>query len=867
MNKTFLSIFLIASCLVGRSNQTAIDSLSSIISSAEGVKKINAQVELSQLKFDINPTEGLELAQLAVKECKSINNKELSSSAYLNLGILYQKTTSYTLSLYFYKKSLESKTNNEGVSKIMDNIGVVYREMCNYDSALIFHKQSMKYCETSGDVKGVAFALNSIGNVYVRKGDVQLAIEYYNKALAIRIENKYNDEVAASYENLGDAYKKINEYDKAHDYLFKSLAMRQEQRDREKEAACLNTIGNFYLQMKIYDRAREFYSRALEIRIELGNKSNIASIYNNIGTLHREVANYEKALEYFKKALEIRKQLGNKEAIATSFNSIGSLYWNKKDYAQAIEYYKLALEIRKELGEEVQIAATLKNLGIIYKDKSEYEKALDYYQQSLDIYMKIKDYTGLAYIQNLKGNLFKKNKNYDKSIEFYKNAYSIYKEYKQRKELSSVANNLGEVCNLNKQPQASIQYYNLALDISKEIRDKEQAKSAALGLSESYKIVGNCAKSLEFYTIYSAYKDSIQVDMNKKRIAEIEFEGTLKLKDNEITNQKLKITEKETKIKQQYLFILGIILIAILVVIFTIIVLFQFSQKKKAYTLLAEKGLQLADANSLLGEKNRELGIKNDQITDSITYAKRIQEAILPTSEAMNASFPLHFILYRPKEIVSGDFFWLSEQDGCTYIAVVDCTGHGVPGAFMSMIGNTLLNEIVNGRKVSNTAEILTKLDEAIIVALKQNTMADKRQEDGMDISLCKIDRKNDTIEFSAANHKLVTVQDGILKTFEGDGYPIGGMVKIKLRKNAQRTSTIIPIVKGLRVYMHSDGYIDQFGGANDERFKTPKFHEAIVEIQHMDLHEQYLALTKKFDEWKGNRKQLDDVLVIGFEF
>lgn len=838
-----------------------------IINKSSGAMKIEAMVQLSSITFEQDPMRGVELAYHAANECPKLGNDTISEKAYLNLGILLQKTTSYSASLVYYKKSLEINKSNKGIVRTLDNIGILYREMSKYDSALIYHKQALKYSETTGDVKGKAQSFNSMGNVYIRKGDILLAIDYYKQALKIRVDNKFHDDIAASYENLGDAYKKINDYDKAHEYLFESLRMRQNQDDKEKEAACLNLIGNFYMQMKIYDKAREYYSKSLEIRSKTGNNASISAVYNNIGTLHREVGNLDKALEYYQKALELRKQHGNKEAIATSFNSIGSLYWNRKDYPRAIEYYKLALEIRRELGDASQVAATLKNLGIIYKDKNEYDKALDFYQQALDIYLKINDFNGLANIQNLKGNLFKKNQEFEKSIEFYLNSFEIYKEYNMRKEQASVANNLGEAYLLNKQTAQSIQYYTSAMRLSREVKDKEWAKISALGLSEAHKRAGNSSKALEYYTIYSSYKDSIQNDVNRKRIAEIEFESTIKMKDSQITSQQQKIGEKEAKIKQQLMFIAGIVIIGVLVLIFSVVVFVQFTQKKKAFKLLAEKGEQLEQANALLGEKNKELGIKNDQITDSITYAKRIQEAILPTDETLGLVFPVHFVFYRPKEIVSGDFYWLSQQNNCTYIAVVDCTGHGVPGAFMSMIGNAFLNEIVNERKIQDTAEILNKLDEAIIEALKQDTSADKRQEDGMDISLCKIDKATNTIEYSAANHKLLVIRDGRIEVLDGDGFPIGGMVKIKQRKNAQRTSSTISIEKGMRLYMHSDGFIDQFGGPDNQRFKTTRFHEMLLEIQKHDIHEQYMELSRRFDEWKGNRRQLDDVLVMGIEF
>lgn len=867
MKQLFLSLLCVFLGLVdihaGNSN---IDSLQKIIKKESGAKKIEAQILLSQAIYDRSSASAIALGFNAFLQSKKIANNELYVKAIVSLATLYQKTSRFDSALVLYRQALEVNKTEDGLVEIIDNIGVSYREIGKYDSALLYHIQSLKICETTGEKKGIALSLNYIGNVFIRNGSYDSALVYYNKSLKIRQENHLTEDVAASFENIGEVYKKRNQYDKALDYLTNALFLRQKIGNKSKTAYCYNSIGNFYLQLKIYDKAREYYSKSLDLRVELGDKKDIASTYNNIGTLHRELQNYDKALEYLQKALFLRQQTGDNEAIAMSYNSIGALYWSKKDYDKAIDNYKRALQIRQKLGEQIQIAATIKNLGIIYKDMNDFQTALDYYQQSLQIYILVKDFNGIASIQNLKGNLYKKSKEPQKSLEFYTNAYEIYKQINQSKDIALLANNLAEIYTSLGQKDKAIKFYKEAYTLAETIKDKETAKDAAFGLSEVYKSMKNYEKSLEFFTYYSALKDSIQNDMNKKRIAEIEFENAIKSKDNEISNQQYKIKSAEAEITKIRTYIFGVIMIIVLIIIFVILVLIQFSQKKKAFELLAQKSSQLEDAFHELAQINRELAIKNDQITDSITYAKQIQEAILPSEELFSYHFPNHFIFYKPKEIVSGDFYWFTAHGDCKYLAVVDCTGHGVPGAFMSMIGNTLLNEIINVQKLDSTAEILQKLDAGVISALKQNTSSDKRQEDGMDVTLCKIDTGKGIVEVSTANHRMVVIKNNELSTIDGDGYSIGGMYKIKQRKNARYTSQILPIEKGMKLYLHSDGIIDQFGGRDNERFKTPNFHKLLIQTQQNDMHEQYLAISQHFETWKGAGKQLDDVLVVGIE-
>ena len=263
---------------------------------------------------------------------------------------------------------------------------------------------------------------------------------------------------------------------------------------------------------------------------------------------------------------------------------------------------------------------------------------------------------------------------------------------------------------------------------------------------------------------------------------------------------------------------------------------------------------------------NRLLETKNKKILDSINYARRIQQSILIGEKEIQKFLPDSFIYYCPKDIVSGDFYWFSELNGKLVIAVVDCTGHGVPGAFMSLIGNTLLNQIVNEKHILDPAAILNYLHADVLKVLHQEESDDQSQ-DGMEIALCIIDRKNNTIEYAGAMNPLYLVHNNVLNVISADTQSIGGKTLRPGKGNTLYfTSQTIPLQKNTCVYMFTDGYMDQFGGANNKKFNTTNFKQLLLGIQKMNMKDQKEAIHVAMQNWKREYHQIDDMLVAGFK-
>jgi ligand-binding sensor domain-containing protein/serine phosphatase RsbU (regulator of sigma subunit) len=307
----------------------------------------------------------------------------------------------------------------------------------------------------------------------------------------------------------------------------------------------------------------------------------------------------------------------------------------------------------------------------------------------------------------------------------------------------------------------------------------------------------------------------------------------------------------------------GLAVIVFIVLVY-LVVLWRTRRLVRARELLRrlveEKTEQLKKEKEVVESIKSVLEEKNKDITDSINYAKRIQEAILPSQAAILKNFPDSFIYYRPKDIVSGDFYWFAEVEDYFFIAAVDCTGHGIPGAFMSLIASTLLNEIVKNKRESAPSQILQQLNNGIIESLKQSD-SDSSSRDGMDMAICRVDKKKSKLVFAGAARPFYHIRSGNLTEIKGQGYPIGGHYGLM---NLKYSDSELDLQSGDTFYISSDGYADQFKEGNRKKFSTRRLKELLVEITGQPMNEQRRLLNEAFENWKGSENQVDDILVVG---
>jgi len=270
--------------------------------------------------------------------------------------------------------------------------------------------------------------------------------------------------------------------------------------------------------------------------------------------------------------------------------------------------------------------------------------------------------------------------------------------------------------------------------------------------------------------------------------------------------------------------------------------------------------LEVQKRTAEIERQRDEIEEKNRNITDSILYASRIQTAILPPKEFMNKTLPEHFILFKPRDIVSGDYYWMTQKGDETVIAVADCTGHGVPGAFMSMLGVAFLNEIVNRAEKMTASNILNELRDNVKKSLRQTGKKDEAK-DGMDIALCVLNQNKKCLQYAGAYNPLYLIRNGELKQVKADRMPIG----IYYKEKESFTNHIVDLEKDDMIYLFSDGYVDQFGGSNGKKFLHKQFKNLFVEIHKNPMHDQKLTLDNTLEKWMGDYEQVDDILIMGF--
>jgi serine phosphatase RsbU (regulator of sigma subunit)/tetratricopeptide (TPR) repeat protein len=600
---------------------------------------------------------------------------------------------------------------------------------------------------------------------------------------------------------------------KAIEYALQGIKLAKAQSNLLAEAQSYNNLGSGYQSKGEYENAMNAYIKALGIHEQLNNESGCAIVYANIGFIFRQQQNYSKAIAFHRKALGIHQKINENDLAAGCMVNIGNVYYNKGDYDSAIVQYTEALSIYQRLGDKASIATIENNIGAIYFEKKDYEKANEYFLRSYVIREQAQNKYEMATSLNNIGEVFGKLGNYDKAIEYCEKSLKVAKE-------------------INARDIMIYNYENLA------------------GLNA---FVGKFNEAYRFQLLKSDLKDSVLNVENNKQITELSVKYETEKKEAE--NRVLRAEGERQKI----------VSIAVtgglaFVGIFAFFIFRSYRQKKKANVLLASQNSEILIQKDIIEEKSRIVEEKNKDITDSIKYAKRLQSAILKPQEYLSSCFSDGFVLFKPKDIVSGDFYWFEKFGNHSMVAAADCTGHGVPGAFMSIIGCNLLTQAVNEYAITKPSAILNSVNKGISKVLQQKK-DEPSVKDGMDIALCVMDTDRMVLEYAGAYNPLWLVRDGKIIEFKANKFPVGAFVGEEIK---QFTNHEIPIIKGDMIYLFSDGYADQFGGPQGKKFKYKALQKLILEICSKPTSVQKEIFDKTFESWRGELEQVDDVLLVG---
>jgi serine phosphatase RsbU (regulator of sigma subunit)/tetratricopeptide (TPR) repeat protein len=620
---------------------------------------------------------------------------------------------------------------------------------------------------------------------------------------------------------------------------------------KERLAAALMSIAYVKSNSGYADDAIKLYQETLIIQTELDNKDGIATILNNLANIYDDKGDIPKALEFYQNSMEIRVKIGDLSGVASTLNNLAYLYTKLEEYDMAIESFTESLEMSIELEDDRYVSLALNNLGYVYQKQGDLVKSEKYHQESLAIRIKIDDLKGIAMSNNMLGMVAKDNLEYNKALDFFKVSLKIYSDNNSLKGVGTTLSNIGETYILKGNYLEADKCIQQSLDIATELGYPLDIQIAAEMLTEINKQKGDWKKAIEMYELFILMKDSLKnIENNKliiKQNLQKEYEKmTLadslltaeekKVTDAEIETHKSQIDQEQTKRYALY----GGLAIVILFGVF-MFNRFLVSQKK----------------NYLIQEQKEIVQEKNKEILDSINYAKRIQSAILPASDTINAYLKDYFILYKPKDIVAGDFYWLEIKNGKTLFAVADCTGHGVPGAMISVVCNNGLNRSVREHGLTDPGKILDKTREIVIQEFSKS--GEEEMADGMDISLCSIE--GNKMQWAGANNPLWIIRKGELLETLPNRQPIGNYPFPEPFLTHE-----ITLEKDDRLYLLSDGFPDQFGGVKGKKYKVKNLKKLLISISHNPMYEQQGILNTVYEDWRADLEQIDDICILGLK-
>ena len=727
--------------------------------------------------------------------------------------------------------------------------------------------------------------LNELANL-LRGRDNEQALKYAQEALSLGNDIDYKKGIADVNKTLGIIHFMFGEIDKAYEATNESRITYESIDDKKGVAACYVNTGIFKRNIGQSKASAENYQKALEIYEEIGDKDGVAKTNLNLGNIFRQQGNFKSALDFYLKSLKFYEEIDDKYNSAQLYQNLGIVYDEQKDSEKAIENFNKALDIFSSIEYMKGIAEVNNNLGNFYADKKEFDLSGNYYLKSLKLFEEMGYTPMIARLYYNLGDVNNKKKEYNSAKEYFDKSIEIYERMQHAPGLALCYNGLGEYYYHQSNFNKAIEYLTKAKNISSET-DINISIEAVEWLSLNYAEIGDYKNAYDNHIIFKTLNDSIFNENNEKAITSLsmqyEFDKQEEIrKAAELIEKEKNEAIQEEKDKKNFIVKLGLTLLVLFMLLIAVISIINYRRKVKANTLLrAQKEeiesqkVELEQSNEEIlaqrdeiEEKNilitdqRDLALKQkDEITDSIQYAQRIQKAVLPDKKIFSDFIEDYFIYFKPKDIVSGDFYWMAKADDKLIVVAADCTGHGVPGAFMSMLGVSFLNEIVNKDGVSEAGKILDALRTGIINSLHQ---ADGESKDGMDVAISIIDTKKQEIQYAGAYNPLyiIPANENKITKISADRMPIG----IYLKMDNDFTNHVIKYNKGDSIYMFSDGYMDQFGGEDGRKLKSRKFQELLLTIQEKTMTEQYDILDQFLNKWKGNLEQLDDIIIIGMK-
>jgi serine phosphatase RsbU (regulator of sigma subunit)/Tfp pilus assembly protein PilF len=837
-------LFLIFSITLHNIFGQNIDSLTSVFNDTKGDDKLEAAYELYNYWYNAKDDSVLYYLDFVLNQEEIEEDDTIVALAYKLRGNLYFFERQYHKAELQYIKGLEFYKNAShavGTENTLNNLGLVLLRQNKFDEAISFLDLSIQEAEKSKDLLAMAKTLHNKAYVYELKSEIETALEFYLKAL--KVKRNFNDSASVS--------------------------------------STLNNIGNIYFDNLEYDKALKYYNQSLNISKHLKDSSDIALRLYNIARVHKRMYKFELSLQSLQKSLDIYKQLGDTSQMARIYNSLGSLSddWNKHD--EAILYFQKSLQILDKEKDKIEIARLYNNLAQMYEIQKQYKKALQFFSDAKDIIIKTELNKDKIAILNNYGMLLAKLKKFDDAKKIFAQTIKISRESQNSQLLILSLIDYSRLFYFQKKYSTAISILLEAQERLWKIDDFNLNRQVYSHLYNNYRAMKKYKQALQYYEFTNQMKDSIFTQESLKAITELEKKYKLSEKEKEITLltqqnrlQELENTAQKATIRNVTLtknFAIGggaLLLLLVIISFYAFLLKRRANNKLKLYNaeIIEQKEEILAQRDEIetqlkhIEQQNELLQTQKTHITDSITYAQYIQKSIYPRNDFLKNNFEDYFVFHQPKDIVSGDFYFGEETSDYLFVGVIDCTGHGVPGAFMSMLSYNALRTTVLEKNINDPAKILYHLD----FLIKEYTHSSPEiAGNGMDMVLAVINKESGKMEISGAKRPLLIARKGELHEIQGTKRSIG-RIKHREQKNFEKVEW--QLQKNDILYMFSDGYADQFGGDKTQKFKSSQLKNKLYEIQNMQLSIQKNILIRTFEDWKGQNEQIDDILVLGIK-
>jgi serine phosphatase RsbU (regulator of sigma subunit) len=711
-------------------------------------------------------------------------------------------------------------------------------------------------------------------NICYNESKYDLAFKLADSTTAILSQiDKNNRYIVKALNIKAKAISALNEFETSETILTESIQLAKSIDDN------YGLAGAYYLQSSnasdrgFYLKSKDLLLKSISIRKEIQDDIGLSASYSFLGLTYAHLGDYMLGIEYIQKSITIREGNGDKRGLANSYLCLYKIYIDIGESDKAMQSELKSLEICQEINDLQCVSGRLTNLGQIYQNKGDYDKALKYHFMALNISKQLNIRNRIAEVHENIAKNYNFTQKYDAAIKHIDSCRTIRTIIGDEEGLVAATLVLSQINYNQKNIKEAIDNGSNALKTSLKLKLPYLIKDAHLVLSNAYNLQHNTDKSLFHYKAFIVLRDSLyNIDKTKEIVRkELEFNFNKKeeLQKLEVA-KKLAETNAESR-KQRLIIILSVIALIVLSSLLGFAIwqyrLKRKSEKKLQYlnSDLNLKNYQLLDKTQIIETQHNTIHQKNKEITDSIRYAHKIQTAMMPLKHEFASYFKESFVLFEPKDIISGDFFWITTRNEKIIFATGDCTGHGVPGGFMSMLGVSLLNEIINEHDLTEPALILSRLRKKVITALRQKGLSGEQQ-DGMDMTICVIDKIEKTLHYAAANHVFYILKKHAhgfeIEEYKGDKQPVGIFGK-DLKPFKQY---LVNLNTDDVIYTFTDGYADQFGGPKGKKFKYTQLKELLLSIQHLNLEEQEQIVKQKFVNWKGDLEQVDDVCLIGIK-